>query len=495
MLRLTVLLALAAVSVLGQDKYPNEPGPLIGVRQRQKLRYHIENLYDGSPIDHPASPAVIEISLTCRGELKLDISAPFYYSPHPKEFQLHPECPNMPHPGLYNYEMIELHFLNDNDEYFDIRLSPHGQYMGFFRTLSVCPQGSCFEHKGQSNQLLSHVPEHHLTVEVHNPCLKPDGMSIVPDCHEPWSATTILSRTYLPPNVTKFNAHYLHGKTWGEMEPKPEDTVYESLYPQGSDAEKADFHVRGKFQPIDLSLLGYIELGRYSPLWMHAMGKIDLRDRTPIVHDSKCNYETTSAVYNVHVDLKRNSADKNVEVTVSVMDMESYKNVIPETLMAAGPTSKLGTKSESVWLNFQDAPGNYLRVGVNPKGAYNIMYVPGEGKLAKGEKKSEIKLGEKGAVCTEGKGPNWHCQFKIPFELLPPRNDEDNYQQILHFHKVKTEDGEVKTFTGAACPSFEDGKDFSWKGCSAEKRFYGPFDEPAADTGNVNALVFEATTW
>ena len=41
-----------------------------------------------------------------------------------------------------------------------------------------------------------------------------------------------LCRSYLPPNVTKFNAHYIHGKTWGEMEPKPEDTVYESLYPQ-----------------------------------------------------------------------------------------------------------------------------------------------------------------------------------------------------------------------------------------------------------------------
>merc|ERR1712165_580196 len=98
-------------------------------------------------------------------------------------------------------------------------------------------------------------------------------------------------------------------------------------------------------------------------------------------------------------------------------------------------------------------------------GAYNVMYVPGEGKMAHGEKKSEIKLGEKGAVCTEGKGPNWHCEFKVPFELLPP----------------KTEDGDVKSFTGAVCPSFEDGKEFSWKGCSSDKRYYGPFDEPALD--------------
>ena len=53
-----------------------------------------------------------------------------------------------------------------------------------------------------------------------------------------------------------------------------------------------------------------------------------------------------------------------------------------------------------------------------PQGAYNVMYVPGEGKMAHGEKKSEIKLGEKGAVCTEGKGPNWHCEFKVFTRLI-----------------------------------------------------------------------------
>ena len=79
MLRLAVLMAFAAASAIGQEYPEHRPMPLVGERQRQKLRYHIENLYDGSPIDHPASPAVIEISLTCHGELKLDVSAPFYY--------------------------------------------------------------------------------------------------------------------------------------------------------------------------------------------------------------------------------------------------------------------------------------------------------------------------------------------------------------------------------------------------------------------------------
>ena len=29
--------------------------------------------------------------------------------------------------------------------------------------------------------------------------------------------------------------------------------------------------------------------------------------------------------------------------------------------------------------------------------------------------------------------------------------------------------------------SFEDGKEFSWKGCSSDKRYFGPFDEAAKD--------------
>lgn len=45
MLRLAVLLAFAAASALGHDDYPDHrPMPLVGEKQRQKLRYHIENV-------------------------------------------------------------------------------------------------------------------------------------------------------------------------------------------------------------------------------------------------------------------------------------------------------------------------------------------------------------------------------------------------------------------------------------------------------------------
>ena len=44
MLRLAVLMAFAAASAIGQEYPEHRPMPLVGERQRQKLRYHIENV-------------------------------------------------------------------------------------------------------------------------------------------------------------------------------------------------------------------------------------------------------------------------------------------------------------------------------------------------------------------------------------------------------------------------------------------------------------------
>ena len=44
MLRLAVLMAIAAASAIGQEYPEHRPMPLVGERERQKLRYHIENV-------------------------------------------------------------------------------------------------------------------------------------------------------------------------------------------------------------------------------------------------------------------------------------------------------------------------------------------------------------------------------------------------------------------------------------------------------------------
>ena len=81
------------------------------------------------------------------------------------------------------------------------------------------------------------------------------------------------SRDYLPPNISKFNAYAVHGKTWGEISPAEQDKRYESLYPidpETTKKDKPDFHFLPAFQPIDLTEIGYEQVESYSALWKTA---------------------------------------------------------------------------------------------------------------------------------------------------------------------------------------------------------------------------------
>lgn len=140
----------------------------------------------------------------------------------------------------------------------------------------------------------------------------------------------------------------------------------------------------------------------------------------------------------------------------------------------------MDTKCESVWFNFENKLGDYLRVGINPRGAYNIKYVPKDNEAGM---KEGIKL-ESGVICKQGDGANYECTFSLPYDLFPISTYDYRFQ-ALHFHHVKTESGEEKEFVGAVCPSFEEGKEFCWKGCTADKRFFGSHDEPLTGTDHI----------
>jgi hypothetical protein len=135
-----------------------------------------------------------------------------------------------------------------------------------------------------------------------------------------------------------------------------------------------------------------------------------------------------------------------------------------------GPNENLDTKSESVWLNFQNALGDYLRIGICPTGAYTIKFVSHD---SDDGVKESIKL-EKDVKCKMGKGPDYKCTFIIPFDILPQQHTEDYNFQILHFHNIETDEGEMKSFTGALCPTFEENEEFSWVGCKADRRLFAP---------------------
>ena len=119
--------------------------------------------------------------MTLCATTRIDVSAPFYNSPIPPEGPIKLGCPNKPYFGLWNYEVIELYFLNDEGQYFDIRISPRGRFFGIIHRYTVSDvkhEGfivHMFNHSAEKKNALSHLPEHTLPIEVHNPCLNFKG--------------------------------------------------------------------------------------------------------------------------------------------------------------------------------------------------------------------------------------------------------------------------------------------------------------------------------
>ncbi len=158
---------------------------------------------------------------------------------------------------------MEAFFVNDADQYFEVEVSPQGHYIGLLLD-------------GVRNAVLISGPQFLTTVEVHNPCLSGGNREAVPDCQKIWSVTAVIPREYLPPNITRFNAHAIHGNTWGEISPAEENKSYESLYPvDPEEVKQPDFHHLPAYQPIDLSAIGYEDQEDYSETWKHALGMTD----------------------------------------------------------------------------------------------------------------------------------------------------------------------------------------------------------------------------
>merc|ERR1719341_193475 len=84
------------------------------------FKYRIQNTWDGRPVDHP--PVVFTLEGFEAG-VELNISAPFFNDPAP-------EGPSgKPFYGLWNYEVMEIFFLNDAGEYLEVEVGPHGQHL------------------------------------------------------------------------------------------------------------------------------------------------------------------------------------------------------------------------------------------------------------------------------------------------------------------------------------------------------------------------------
>ncbi|XP_033743396.1 UPF0462 protein C4orf33 homolog [Pecten maximus] len=173
------------------------------------MEFSITTTWDSQPVDHP--PVKITLSRHVGGnDVNIHVDAPFFNDPP------NPGGPaGQPFPKLYNYEVVEAFFLNDQDDYLEVELSPHGQHLLLML-------------RGERNAVKQQLPISY-TASIHG---------------NKWEGNAIVPGRYFPRDVTKFNAYAIHG-----TDP---NRVYESLYPvPAGKYQAADFHKLGYFRSID----------------------------------------------------------------------------------------------------------------------------------------------------------------------------------------------------------------------------------------------------
>lgn len=176
------------------------------------IRYSIDTLWNGTPIDH--DPVVVLLGGN-ENEVILSVEAPYFDDPAPDAL------PGEAFNGLWNYEVVEAFFLNDENQYLEVEVGPHGQHLNLL----------LWTKNGTYNQMRHSLP---MTYS-----------SMIDTERGTWTGTATIPVDYLPPKVTRFNAYCKHIPGEGRHE--------ESLYPQDPTDEVSDFHALQYFRPIDLN--------------------------------------------------------------------------------------------------------------------------------------------------------------------------------------------------------------------------------------------------
>lgn len=197
------------------------PIPLSAARQLEStlngVDFRIDKTWNGDPVDH--EPFVVHMEWFFqrqRGKphkrvVKVFTEGPLFDDPPPPE-DVGGICLN-----LYDYEVLELFFANDKDQYLEVEVGPHGHWL----VLLLNGHRKPFN-KGEE-----------LELQVQNVF---EG--------DKWRSVFEIPLAYFPPNVTKFNAYAIHGVG--------DERQYEALNPVTDGTyDQPDFHRLQFFKPFD----------------------------------------------------------------------------------------------------------------------------------------------------------------------------------------------------------------------------------------------------
>lgn len=151
-------------------------------------------------------------------QLEITVDAPFYDDPHMPD-----DAPKESFMGLWDYEVVELFLLGNDDHYLEIELGPKGQYL-------------LLQLKGYRNAIMTQMSlyNNHFNATI------TDKNNPYPDGNATWHGRAVIPNCYLPQNITKFNAYAIHANS---SEISNDNRTYMSLFPVPTGKyEGADFH-------------------------------------------------------------------------------------------------------------------------------------------------------------------------------------------------------------------------------------------------------------
>jgi len=200
---------------IGENYSQNEPGG---------IDFIVDKTWKGEPTNHTPYSFHLEWYFPTNS-VRVDMHGPFFNDP---------PAPTEPVSGyfnkLYNFECVEIFFLNDKNHYLEVEIGPRGHWYVLLLN--------------RSRQSFNDGKD--LNMTVRNILGK-----------DTWNSIFEIPLSYFPPNVTKYNAYAIHGS-----DPNRE---YQALYKVSNGSEeKPDFHRLQYFQPIDIGKIVPNDLNKKS---------------------------------------------------------------------------------------------------------------------------------------------------------------------------------------------------------------------------------------
>jgi len=180
----------------------------------QKIR--IDRTWDGEAVE---AGAVVNMRVEAASNgLCVSFEAPFVHDPPPTG-------PPGPTPGLWNFEVVELFVLGEDERYVEVEVGPHGHHL-------------VLELHGVRRVVREMLPlEYDVRIETSRWC----GRFIVPT-------------SLLPPGVHRYNAHAIRGLG--------SERRYLAAHPAGGDAP--DFHRLSAFASLGADLVNAVSAAKRS---------------------------------------------------------------------------------------------------------------------------------------------------------------------------------------------------------------------------------------